>query len=144
MLKTFTLWMEDRMKQKQLTRQLLQNLGYDTHALNGQDVVLTDRKYDNIKDAINRLDVDSENKENMITFVQNHQKEDGSIVGLSLKALAAKINANDAESQDTASSNPAVLPQGQQPAPKPFNKQQQQMQQQNQPPMAADPGAGAF
>lgn len=136
MLKTFTVWMEDRFKQKQLTHRMLQKLGYDVHALDGQDVILTDRKYNDIENAIVGLEIDGENKENMIRFVQNHRDKDGNIQNLSLKALAAKINSADAESQDKLSSTPAVLPQGQQPAPKPMA---QQMQQQNQPPMAAGP-----
>lgn len=139
MLKTFTVWMEDRFKQKQITHRMLRKLGYDVHALDGQDVILTDRKYDDIEDAIISLEIDDENKENMIRFVQNHRDKDGNIQNLSLKALAAKINPADAESQDKLSSTPAVLPQGNQPVPKPMQNQQMQ---QNQPPMAA--GIGGF
>jgi hypothetical protein len=136
MLKRFTVWMEDRFKQRQLTHRMLQKLGYDVHALDDQDVILTDRKYNDIQNAIVGLEIDDENKENMIRFVQNHRDKDGNIQNLSLKALAAKIKYKDIETQDTASSTPAVLPQGQQPAPKPMS---QQMQQQNQP-MAAGSG----
>jgi len=140
MVKTFTVWMEDKMQEKRLTKALLRNLGYDAHALDGQDVVLTDRKFDDIKGAIERLAIDDDNKSDMVNFVQNHRKADGSIQGLSLKALAAKINPLDAETQDTLSSTPAKLPPGDQPAPKPMNPQQQMMQQQNQPPLAAGMG----
>lgn len=136
MLKRFTVWMEDRFKQRQLTHRMLQKLGYDVHALDDQDVILTNRKYNDIQNAIVGLEIDGENKENMIRFVQNHRDKDGNIQNLSLKALAAQIKYKDIETQDTASSTPAVLPQGQQPAPKPMA---QQMQQQNQP-MAAGSG----
>jgi hypothetical protein len=140
MVKTFTVWMEDKMQEKRLTKALLRNLGYDSHALEDQDVVLNDRKFDDIKGAIERLAIDDDNKSDMVNFVQNHRKADGSIQNLSLKALAAKINPLDAETQDTLSSSPAQLPPGNQPVPKPMNPQQQMMQQQNQPPMAAGMG----
>jgi len=141
MVKKFTVWMEDKMQQKRLSKDLLRFLGYDTHALTDQDVVLNDRKFSDIEGAIKRLSIDDNNKESMITFVQNHQKKDGSIQGLSLKALAAKINPLDAETQDTISSDPAKIPPGNQPVPKPMNPQQRNMmQQQNQPPMAAGMG----
>ena len=140
MVKRFIVWMEDKMQEKRLAKALLRNLGYDSHALEDQDVVLNDRKFDDIKGAIERLAIDDDNKSDMVNFVQNHRKADGSIQNLSLKALAAKINPLDAETQDTVSSNPAQLPPGNQPAPKPMNPQQQMMQQQNQPPMAAGMG----
>jgi hypothetical protein len=132
--------MEDRQQQKQITGKLLRNLGYDRDALDGQDVMLTGRVANNIYNAIKSLPIDHDNKRNMINFAKNHEKNDGSIMGLSLKALAAKINTNDMETQDKTDSYPAVLPQSNQPAPKPVNKQQmlqQQMAQQNQPPLAA-------
>ena len=131
MLKTFTLWMEDVIQQKRLTNALLRNLGYKTDAISNQDVILKDREFRDIVDAIKRLDIDEDNKEEMIKFANSHKNN------LSLKALANQIKFNDVETQDTLSSIPAVLPQGQQPAPKPINKQQMMMQQQNQPPMAA-------
>jgi hypothetical protein len=124
MVKTFAVWVEDQLEKKRLIRILLDRLGYDRSALdNNNDIIITDRKLDNIIDAINALPVGEENQQAMITFAQQNQKN------LSLRALANKINVNDAESQDKTSSVPATLPQGNQPAPKPFNKQMQQQQQ---------------
>lgn len=137
MVKTFTLWMEDKLAQRRLTTSLLRNLGYEKDALEKQDIIMSTRKFSDIENAINSLPLDDTNKEEMIAFARAHRQE-------GLKALTAKINPNDMETQDKVSSMPAVLPQGDQAAPKPFNKQQamqqQMMQQQNQPPMAAGMG----
>lgn len=130
MVKRFTIWMEDRQQQKELTGKLLRYLGYDRDALDAQDVILNNRIFADIETAIKRLTIDTKNQQDMIDFVKDHQKKDGSIFGLSLKALAAIIKPNDAEVQDTSSSVPAVIPQANQPAPKPMLKQ-------NQPPEAA-------
>lgn len=127
MIKRFTIWMEDRQQQRELTGKLLRNLGYDRDALDTQDVILTNRIFNDIENSIKRLPIDVNNQRDMIDFVRNHQKKDGSIFGLSLKALAAKIKPNDAEIQDTSSSAPAVIPQANQPAPKPMNLQQSPM-----------------
>lgn len=127
MIKRFTIWMEDRQQQRELTGKLLRNLGYDRDALDTQDVILTDRIFNDIENSIKRLPIDVNNQRDMINFVRNHQKKDGSIFGLSLKALAAKIKPHDAEIQDTSSSAPAVIPQANQPAPKPMNLQQSPM-----------------
>jgi hypothetical protein len=129
MVKRFTVWVEDQLEKRRLIHILLDRLGYDRSTLdNNNDIIITDRKLSNIIDAINALPVGEENQQAMITFAQQNQKN------LSLRALANKINVNDAESQDKASSMPATLPQGTQPAPKPFNNQQQQ----NQPQPGAD------
>ncbi len=123
MVKRFTVWVEDQLEKRRLIHILLDRLGYDRSTLdNNNDIIITDRKLSNIIDAINALPVGEENQQAMITFAQQNQKN------LSLRALANKINVNDAESQDKASSMPATLPQGTQPAPKPFNNQQQQTQ----------------
>jgi hypothetical protein len=125
MVKRFTVWVEDQLEKRRLIHILLDRLGYDRSTLdNNNDIIITDRKLSNIIDAINALPVGEENQQAMITFAQQNQKN------LSLRALANKINVNDAESQDKASSMPATLPQGTQPAPKPFNNQQQQNQPQ--------------
>ena len=129
--------MEDKLAQRRLTTSLLRNLGYEKDALDQQDIIMATRKFSDIENAINALPLDDSNKEEMIAFARAHRQE-------GLKALTAKIKPNDMETQDTDSSSPAVLPQSNQPAPKPVNPQQmqqmQQMQQQNQPPMAAGLG----
>ena len=134
-MKKFTVWLEDKLAQRKLTTSLLRNLGYEKDALDQQDVIMATRKFDDIERAINSLPLDDENKEEMITFAKNHRQE-------GLKMLTSKLKPNDIETQDTMSSAPAKLPQGNQSAPKPMNQQmlQQQMQQQNQPPEAAGIG----
>ncbi len=132
MVKRFGIWLEDRLAQRQLTSSLLRNLGYKKDALDhGQDVILSNRDYENIEDAISKLPIGDDNKEEMLAFARSNQQS------LSLKALASKIDADDIEKQDTLNSKPAVLPQANTPAPKPMNPQQQMMQ--NQPPSAAGP-----
>lgn len=124
-MKKFTVWVEDQLEKQRLVRILLDRLGYDRNTLdNNNDIIITDRKLSNIIDAINALPVGEENQQAMITFAQQNQKN------LSLRALANKINPNDAEAQDKISSKPAVLPQGNQPAPKPVINQPQQNQPQ--------------
>lgn len=125
-MKRFTVWLENQLEKRRLVRILLDRLGYDRNTLdNNNDVIITDRKLSNIIDAINALPVGEENQQAMITFAQQNQKN------LSLRALANKINPNDAEMQDKVSSTPASLPPANQPAPKPFNKQQMMQQPQN-------------
>jgi hypothetical protein len=134
MVKTFTIWMEDKLAQRRVTTSLLRNLGYEKDALDQQDIIMSTRKLSDIENAINALPLDDSNKEEMIAFAKNHRHE-------GLKALVAKIKTNDIGTQDTLSSVPAKLPPGMQPVPKPMNPQQQMMmQQQNQPPMAAGMG----
>lgn len=129
MIKRFTVWVEDQLEKRRLVHILLDRLGYDRNTLdNNNDIIITDRKLSNIIDAINALPVGEENQQAMITFAQQNQKN------LSLRALANKINPNDAELQDKTSSQPATLPKGNQPAPKPVINQPQQ----NQPQPGAD------
>jgi hypothetical protein len=136
MLKTFTLWVEDQNFKNSLTRTFLDKLGYEPNTLRvSPDVIMTGKKLSGIVDAINTMgDISDDNKQTMINYAKEHHKN------LSLKALADLINPDSAERQDTASSTRAIIPQANQPAPKPMNPQQQMQQQQNQPPMAAGPG----
>lgn len=123
MLKTFILWMEDQNAKRRLIHTFLDRIQFGS-----PDQVITDKKQiDNILDKINSMDgINDENKEEMRNYVLSHHNN------LSLKALVNMINPLGGEIQDRSYSQPAVLPQGTQPAPKPLNNRQMQQQQQQQ------------
>jgi hypothetical protein len=132
MIKTFMLWMEDQNDKQRLIRIFLDRLHFDKHALDaGGDQVITDKKQvANILDIIKSMDgIDDDNKKQLSDFAMTHQNN------LSLKALTNLINPVGGEVQDRAYSKPAVLPQAQQPAPRPLNNQQRMAQQAQQPQM---------
>lgn len=128
MAKRFMVWLEDKLQQRELTTSFLRTLGYEKDALDKQDIIMSTRKLSDIENAINSLPVDDDNKEEMLNFAKMHRQE-------GLQSLISKIRPNDVESQDKSVSNPAVLQQSNQPAPKPINQQQMMQQQQQMQPL---------
>lgn len=124
MIKTFNIWLEEKLEKRELIGQFLRNLGFDKHALEVQnDLNMRTKDEEDIIKAIVQLPISKDNQEEMIAFAKHH-KESG------FKALANLIKPNEAELQDTQSSSPAILPPSNQQMPLPPNKQQMAQQQQ--------------
>ena len=127
-MKKFTVWLEGQLEKDRIIHTFLDRLGYKRDALDsGKDIIETERKMSDIIDAINKIKIGEDNKQEMIKFAQSNSKS------LSLKALANLINPDSGQVQDQEFSSPATIPPANQPVPKPGQRQQQILPQPGMP-----------
>ncbi len=131
-MKNFRVWLEEKLAVRNLKHTLLNALGFAKDALdNGGDIPLRKVNQKRLLDQLSNIGLNKKAQEILQNYARNSWN------GGTLNAMLATIKDSDFEQQDTLSSEPAVLPQANEPVPKPINKQQmiqQQQQQQQMPP----------
>jgi hypothetical protein len=118
-MKTFKIWLEEKLDREKVGKSLLKALGYTADALHHQNINLDIIPKGNLKRAIQSLPIEDSVKDTLFNFARNNPHD-------SISNLINQIQNDEIEQQDTDTSAPAVLPQGNQPAPKPGANQQQQ------------------
>lgn len=116
-MKSFIVWMEEKREKRELTHDILRRLGFAPDALENGEIMLDQLPKDKLKDAIGNLTINPEEKQKVINWAQAHDRE-------SLTNLINQINPLSYDRQDKEISQPAVLPSGQTPMPKPQNPYQ--------------------
>jgi hypothetical protein len=123
---SFYIWMEEKLARRRLQSSLIRALGLTKTAL-ARNINLDEIPEDNLQRAIQSLGISDDAKEKLTNFVKNNRHH-------SLMQMLDLIDDAEIEQQDTSTSTPAVLPQSNQPIPKPKPDLQQQQPNFGQPP----------
>ena len=111
-MKSFNLWLEEKLEKRELTTTLLSRLGRKANTLDRQDIIISTIPESEMEAAIQSLPLNDDAKEKLNLWAKSHQQE-------GIINLLNQIDLFDVEKQDKEFSEPASLPQGQQPLPKP-------------------------
>lgn len=113
------LWLEEKLDKDNIKSSILRALGYTPNALDHQNINMDIIPKGNLKRAIDSLPIDEELKSRLFNFARTNSHD-------SLSNLINQIDDADIDQQDNDVSEPAELPKGNQPVPKPGANQQQQ------------------
>lgn len=121
-MKTFYVWLEHTLRMRRIISNFADTLQMNKDAVEGKNFSINSIKERKLDSAIDNLGITPEAKSKLKEYAKQHPEQ-------SLMDLLNQIQEDEIVLQDLDVSRPAKLPQGTQPAPQPFNKQQMMQQQ---------------
>ena len=93
MFKSFKVWLEERMDDRQIKHILLKNLGFDAHAMDDTTIKLRDLNKGHLVNAISKLGLEPDKVTDLQNWIQTNPDT-------TLQELLSQLNSDDFEQGD--------------------------------------------